>query len=52
MNQVAKIHETALDIFKRSDKENRPTHEIADQMALERVEAARAKRINVDRLTG
>lgn len=37
MNQVAKIHETALDIFKRSDKENRPTHEIADQMALERL---------------
>lgn len=51
MDQVALIHDTAMGIFKRADAENRPTHEIADQIARERIESVKSK-VNFDRLTG
>ncbi len=38
---VATIETTLAEIFGRSDREGRPTHEIADQVALERIAAAR-----------
>ncbi len=37
MAQVADIHDTLMNIFKRADTEMRPTQEIADQIALERI---------------
>ncbi|WP_169568583.1 Leu/Phe/Val dehydrogenase [Sneathiella limimaris] len=43
MKQVAEIHDTLLNIFTRADRENRPTHEIAYQMARERIENTRLK---------
>ncbi len=51
MKQVAQIHDTALDIFKRADKEMRPTHEIADQIALERINSVKSN-VSLNRLTG
>jgi leucine dehydrogenase len=39
---VASIETTLAEIFERSDREGRPTHEIADQVAEERIEARRA----------
>lgn len=37
MAQVADIHNTLLNIFSRADAEKRPTQDIADQIALERI---------------
>jgi leucine dehydrogenase len=39
--QVATIETTLAEIFERSEREDRPTHEIADQVAEERIRAAR-----------
>jgi leucine dehydrogenase len=38
---VATIETTLAEIFQRSEREGRPTHEIADQVAEERIKAAR-----------
>ncbi len=38
---VATIETTLAEIFERSEREGRPTHEIADQVAEERIGAAR-----------
>jgi leucine dehydrogenase len=38
---VATIETTLAEIFRRSEREARPTHEIADEVALERIEAVR-----------
>jgi leucine dehydrogenase len=38
---VATIETTPAEIFERSEQEGRPTHEIADEIAEERIEAAR-----------
>ncbi len=43
MAQVANIHDTLLNIFNRADEENRPTQEVADQMALERISEFKPK---------
>ncbi len=42
MEEVAKIPHTLRGIFERSQKEGRPTNDIAQAMALERLEEARA----------
>jgi leucine dehydrogenase len=42
--QVATIETTLAEIFERSEREDRPTHEIADQVAEERIAAARRSR--------
>jgi leucine dehydrogenase len=39
--QVATIETTLAEIFERSEREDRPTHQIADQVAEERIAAAR-----------
>ncbi|HYE49018.1 MAG TPA: Glu/Leu/Phe/Val dehydrogenase [Azospirillaceae bacterium] len=41
LRKVERIHGTLLDIFRRADAEDRPTNEIADQMARERLAAAK-----------
>lgn len=41
MAKVAEIPVTLTDIFERSDGENRPTNDIAQEIAMERVNAAR-----------
>jgi leucine dehydrogenase len=38
---VATIETTLAEIFERSEREARPTHEIADEVAMERIGAAR-----------
>jgi len=47
MNEVAHIHDTVTKIFQRASMENRPTQEIADQIAFERITAAK----NPDKIT-
>jgi leucine dehydrogenase len=42
--QVATIETTLAEIFERSEREDRPTHEIADQVAEDRINAARRAR--------
>ncbi|GLQ07715.1 leucine dehydrogenase [Sneathiella chinensis] len=44
MQEVAGIHQTALRIFERAARDNKPTGEIADTLAWERIEAARARK--------
>ncbi|MDE1148282.1 MAG: Glu/Leu/Phe/Val dehydrogenase [Azospirillaceae bacterium] len=41
--KVEAIHGTLADIFRRADAQDRPTNEVADQMARERLAAGRAK---------
>ncbi len=41
MREVAGIHDTLLNIFKRAEREKLPTGEVADRIALERIHAAR-----------
>ncbi|MFQ5957839.1 MAG: Glu/Leu/Phe/Val dehydrogenase dimerization domain-containing protein [Alphaproteobacteria bacterium] len=43
MRRTAEIYDTLLEIFRRADAEGLPTNVVADRMALERIEAARAK---------
>ncbi len=45
LKKVERIHGTLLDIFRRADAEDRPTNEIADQMARERLAAAKQTRL-------
>lgn len=40
--QVDRIHGTLTDIFRRAESEGRPTHEIADELAMVRLEHAHA----------
>lgn len=47
--QVATIETTLAEIFERSERENRPTHEIADQVAEERIAASRRANAIADR---
>ncbi len=42
MRHVARIPETLTDIFQRADAEQRPTNDIAQAMAEERIARARA----------
>ncbi|QJE73569.1 Glu/Leu/Phe/Val dehydrogenase [Aerophototrophica crusticola] len=45
LRQVERIPHTLTDIFRRADREGRPTSAIADQMARERLSAARQTRL-------
>ncbi len=51
MDQVAEIYDTSLNIFKRAERENIPTARVADEIALERIEAEKAKQAELA-LTG
>jgi len=44
MQQVAGIYDTSLNIFKRAERENVSTAEVADEIALERIENAKMQR--------
>ncbi|MFT6556576.1 Leu/Phe/Val dehydrogenase [Sneathiella sp.] len=44
MDQVAGIYNTALRIFERADQDNRPTAEVADMLAMERIASVKAKK--------
>ena len=50
--KVATIETTLAEIFERSERENRPTHEIADQVAEERIAASRRANAIADRALG
>ena len=43
MGQVAEIHDTLLDIFKRAETEQKPTDVVADKIALEILESVEKK---------
>ncbi|MBL4806493.1 MAG: Glu/Leu/Phe/Val dehydrogenase [Rhodobacteraceae bacterium] len=51
MKQVAGIYDTALDIFRRAERENISTAEVADEIALERIERVKTQRAELA-LTG
>ena len=42
--KLSRLMETLDEVLTRSKSENRPTHEVADEIALERINAAKAKR--------
>lgn len=46
MQEVARIHDTLLQIFERADTNGLPTAQVADQMAMERIREAREKKEN------
>jgi len=45
MREVANIQDTVMAIFRRADAEKKPTQEIADQIAMEKILAAKTKQV-------
>ncbi|MBL4905828.1 MAG: hypothetical protein JKX94_00115 [Sneathiella sp.] len=51
MAEVANIHNTVTKIFKRAEREKLPTIEIADRIALERIQEVQKEKIEKMKVT-